>query len=64
LAGMVSWISRSIKERVIGGVGVTGGGGAEGGVWERGSAFGGLSWVGVGCCVVGVVGGFGAGKGG
>ncbi len=60
---MVLWISRSIRERVIGGFGVTGEGGAEGGVWERGSVFGGLSWVGVGCCVIVVGGGFGAGKG-
>jgi len=56
-------VSLSIKERVIGGVGLTGGGGTEGRVCERGCACGGWSWVGVGCCVV-VGGGFGAGEDG
>jgi len=60
---VVSWISHFIKERVIGGVRVVSGGGAEGRVWELGSAFGGLSWVDVGCCI-GSSSGFGTGKGG
>jgi len=44
---------------LISGVGVASVGGAGGDVRGRGSKFGGLGWVGVGCCIVVIDGGFG-----
>jgi len=49
LAGVLLSINLSIRERLSGGVGVTGAGGAEREGGEEGSEFGGLGWVGVGC---------------
>jgi len=54
LAGVLVSINLSIRERWICGVGVAGVSGAEVSGRGRGSKIGGLGWVGVGCCVVGI----------
>ena len=64
MAGLVSWISHSIKERLSGGVEGASVGVTESEIGEGDAGFGGLGWVGVGvdCCII--VGGISAGKGG
>ncbi len=54
-AGVLLCISRSIRERLISGVGVAGVGGVGSRVSESGNECGGLGWVGVvvGCCIGG-----------
>jgi len=52
LAGLVSWISRSIKERLSGGVEGASVGVTESEIGEGDAGFGGLGWVGVDCGVV------------